>query len=88
MRRAGRIDPGSGAAVFTGQSVLFIPAFIALTNAMLSFFVRPETEGTVIGGSFAESGAIPLAVLEAVGVGMVVDLGVVDGVDVAAAWTC
>jgi hypothetical protein len=44
------MDPGSGAAVFTGQRVLFIPALIALTKAMLSFLVRPGTDGTVIGG--------------------------------------
>jgi hypothetical protein len=33
--------------------VLSIPALIAFTSARLSFDVRPLTEGTVIGGSFA-----------------------------------
>ena len=53
MRCAGRIDPGSGAAVFTGQPVLFIPSFTAFTSSRLSLFVRPFTVGTVIGGSLA-----------------------------------
>ena len=67
MRFAGRIDPGSGAGVFTGQRVLFLPARMALTRAMLSFFVLPLTDGTVIGGSFgAESLATAAVVLEAV----------------------
>ncbi len=53
MRRAGRIEPGSGAAVLTGQSGFLSPAETALTNARLSFFVRPFTDGTVTGGAFA-----------------------------------
>jgi hypothetical protein len=66
MRCAGRIDPGSGGAVFTGQSLFLRPAFTAITSAMLSFFVRPFTVGTVIGGSFAaaESFALPDGVLD------------------------
>jgi hypothetical protein len=40
---------------------------IAFTRARLSFFVRPFTEGTVIGGAFAtESFSTLEAVLEAV----------------------
>src|SRR4051812_20425398 len=67
MRCAGRIDPGSGAAVCTGQAVFFIPAFTAITSAMLSFLVRPLMVGTAIGGSFATgSPAVPEAVLDAV----------------------
>src|SRR6478752_4974800 len=65
MRFPGSIDPGRGGAVFTGQRVLFIPALIALTSAMLSFLVRPGTDGTVIGGSLAASFA-EATVLEAV----------------------
>jgi hypothetical protein len=53
MRCAGRIDPGNGGAVFTGQPVLFIPSLTAFTSSRLSLFVRPFTVGTVIGGSFA-----------------------------------
>ena len=53
MRRAGRIEPGSGAAVLTGQSGFLSPAETAFTNARLSFFVRPFTDGTVTGGAFA-----------------------------------
>src|SRR3990170_1758425 len=61
MRFAGRIEPGSGGGIFTGQRVLFFPARIALTRAMLSLRVRPATEGTVIGGSLgAESFAAVL----------------------------
>jgi hypothetical protein len=63
----GRIDPGSGSCVFTGQAVLSIPALIAFTSARLSFEVRPFTEGTVIGGSLApESFPVPDTVLDAV----------------------
>lgn len=81
MRRAGRIEPGSGGGVFTGQSGLSNPAVMAFTRARLSFFVRPLTEGTDIGGSFgAESFPIVDAVLEAV-LGVV---GVATGVDDAA----
>src|SRR3954464_6893893 len=66
MRCAGRIDPGSGGAVCTGQAVFFIPAFTAITRAMLSFFVRPLMVGTVIGGSLdAESWRAPDGVLDA-----------------------
>ena len=53
MRRAGRIEPGSGGAVLTGQSGFLSPAETAFTNARLSFFVRPFTDGTVTGGAFA-----------------------------------
>src|SRR3954466_694585 len=53
MRCAGRIDPGSGAAVCTGQAVFFMPAFTAITSAMLSFLVRPLMVGTAIGGALA-----------------------------------
>src|SRR6185436_1125694 len=59
--------PGSWGAVFTGQAVLFSPAFTALTRAMLSFLVRPGIDGTVTGGSLgAESLPTPVAVLDAV----------------------
>jgi hypothetical protein len=51
MRRAGRIEPGSGGAVLTGQSGFLSPAETAFTNARLSFFVRPFTDGTVTGGT-------------------------------------
>lgn len=50
MRLAGRIDPGNGAAVFTGHRVSLIPARIAATSARLSFLLRPGTDGTVIEG--------------------------------------
>jgi hypothetical protein len=47
--------------------VLSIPALTALTSAMLSFDVRPFTDGTVIGGSLAAvSFPIPDAVLDVV----------------------
>src|SRR4051812_31530806 len=55
MRFSGSIDPGSGGAVFTGQSLSFSPARIADTRAILSRLLRPGTEGTVIAGAFAES---------------------------------
>ena len=67
--RAGRIEPGSWVAVFTGQAEFSSPALTAFTSARLSFFVRPFTEGTVTGGSFAvESLPALLPVLEAAGV--------------------
>src|ERR1700730_87896 len=67
MRRAGRMDPGSGGGIFTGQLVFSSPAVTAFTSARLSFLVRPFTEGTVIGGSLAaESFPTVDAVLEAV----------------------
>lgn len=81
MRRAGRIEPGSGDAVFTGQSGLSNPARIAFTKARLSFFVRPLTEGTVIGGSFA---AESFAMVEAVVKAVLDDAGATTGVDDAA----
>jgi len=67
MRRAGRIEPGSGGAVLTGQSGFLSPAETAFTNARLSFFVRPFTDGTVTGGAFAAE-SLPAVdeVLEAV----------------------
>jgi hypothetical protein len=52
------MEPGRGGGVLTGHSVLFLPARIALTSAILSFFVRFATEGTVMGGSF---GTVSLA---------------------------
>lgn len=55
------MDPGSGAGVFTGQSVLFLPARMALMSAMLSFFVRFATEGTVMGGSFGALSTVATA---------------------------
>src|SRR5512141_3218521 len=55
MRFAGRIDPGSGGTVFTGQRVSFIPARIAETRARLSRPLRPGTGGTVMRGAFPES---------------------------------
>lgn len=75
------MEPGRGAGIFTGQSVLFFPARIALMRAMLSFLVRPATDGTVIGGSFGVVSAASVAlVLDAV-----VTAGVITaGVDVAA----
>src|SRR5881275_1043802 len=67
MRCAGRMDPGSGAAVCTGQAVFFMPALTAITRAMLSFLVRPLMVGTAIGGSAAaESLPFVAAVLDAV----------------------
>src|SRR5687768_5395992 len=82
MRRAGRIEPGRGGGVFTGQSVLFLPARIALMRAMLSFLVRPATDGTVIGGSFGVVSAAIAFVLDAFVAGAI---GVtVVGVEVAA----
>jgi hypothetical protein len=67
MRRAGRIEPGSGGAVLTGQSGFLSPAETAFTNARLSFLVRPFTDGTVTGGAFAaESLPAVDVVLEAV----------------------
>ena len=84
MRFAGRIEPGSGGGVFTGHSVLFFPARTALTRAMLSFRVRPATDGTVMGGSFgAESVAVAAATVLAVAAGVSADM--TAGVDVAAA---
>lgn len=78
MRLAGRIAPGNCGAVLTGHAVFTIPALTALTSAMLSFLVRPFTDGTVIGGSFAvESLPVPLAVLDAV-TPVVVGTGVAD----------
>src|ERR1700719_930030 len=60
------MDPGSGGGVCTGHCVLSSPALTAFTSARLSFFVRPFTEGTVIGGSFAAESLPTLdAVLEA-----------------------
>ena len=55
MRLAGSIDPGSGGGVCTGQRVSFIPAFIAITRAMLSFLLRPATWGISIFGACAVS---------------------------------
>lgn len=67
IRRAGRIEPGSGGAVFTGHALSSRPALTAFTRARLSFFVRPLTDGTVTGGAFAaESFPTPEGVLEAV----------------------
>src|SRR5512132_2501599 len=67
MRRAGRIEPGSGGAALTGQCGFLSPAETAFTNARLSFFVRPFTDGTVTGGAFAaESLPAVDVVLEAV----------------------
>jgi hypothetical protein len=86
IRRAGRIEPGSGGAVFTGQSGLVSPALIAFTRARLSFFVRPLTDGTVIGGALAtESLPAVDGVLEAAldSEGVEVGIGVVAGVDEA-----
>jgi hypothetical protein len=84
------MDPGSGGGVFTGHSVLFLPARMALTSAILSFFVRFATEGTVMGGSFGvvsfATVLVVLAVLEAVV--SVFTTGAADiGVDVGAART-
>jgi len=84
IRRAGRIEPGSGGAVFTGHSGLVSPALIAFTRARLSFLVRPLTDGTVIGGALATESFPTLetvldAVLDAEGIGV----GVVAGVDEA-----
>lgn len=79
------MEPGSGGGVFTGHIVLFLPARIALTSAILSFRVRFATEGTVMGGSFGrESFVTVAAVLEAVVSGFAVPVAGV-GVDVAAA---
>jgi hypothetical protein len=79
IRRAGRIEPGSGGAVFTGHAVFSKPALTAFTRARLSFFVRPLTEGTVIGGAFgAESVSTLEGVLEAVFGGAGPSVGVED----------
>src|SRR5687768_8352206 len=86
IRRAGRIDPGRGGGVFTGQSVLFRPARIALTSAILSFRVRLATDGTVIGGSFGTESLMVATVLDAVV--SVLPTGAMEvGVEVAAART-
>ncbi len=66
IRFAGRIEPGSGGGVFTGQSVLFRPARMALTSAMLSLRVRFATDGTVIGGSFTTVSFMVATVLDEV----------------------
>ena len=51
----------------TGQAVFFIPAFTAITSAMLSFLVRPFMVGTEIGGSLAVESLAPFdGVLDAV----------------------
>lgn len=72
------MEPGNGAGVFTGQSVLFLPARMALMSAMLSFFVRFATDGTVIGGSF---GTVSFAAATAMdGVLSPLETGVVDPV--------
>lgn len=85
IRRAGRIEPGNGAGVLTGQSALFLPARIALMRAMLSFLVRPATDGTVIGGSLGVvSAAIVAVVLDALVPAGASGVTAV-GVDVAAA---
>jgi hypothetical protein len=60
------MEPGSGGGVLTGQLVFFNPAVTALTSARLSFLVRPFTDGTVTGGSMAESAPTFDAVLDAV----------------------
>src|SRR4029078_11907237 len=73
--RDGRIEPGSGGAVFTGQSLFLRPPLTAITSAMLSFLLRPLTGGTVIGGSLAAVESLaPLAapVLDAARPGLVV----------------
>jgi hypothetical protein len=75
------MDPGSGAAVLTGQRVLFIPALMALTKAMLSFLVRPGTDGTVIGGALAVS--VPEATVELDAVVVPAPIGVVEAVATA-----
>jgi hypothetical protein len=83
IRRAGRIEPGSGGAVFTGHLLLSRPALTAFTRARLSFFVRPLTDGTVIGGAFAaESFPTPAAVLEAVFERTALSVGVDDAAGV------
>src|SRR6266542_1320000 len=63
---AGRIDPGSGAVVFTGQRVSLRPALIAATSAMLSFLSRPGTDGTsTFGARDVSAGALDEVVPEA-----------------------
>jgi len=71
------MEPGNGAGVFTGQSVLFLPARMALMSAMLSFFVRFATDGTVMGGSL---GAVSFAAIAMAEVLSPLDVGVVDPV--------
>jgi hypothetical protein len=83
IRRSGRIEPGSGGAVFTGHAVFARPDLTAFTRARLSFFVRPLTEGTVIGGAFAaESFPTLEAVLEAVFEAVRLSVGVDDAAGV------
>src|SRR5687768_16497503 len=65
IRFAGRIEPGSGGGLLTGESVLFRPARMALTSAMLSLRVRLATDGTVIGGSFTTVSFSVATVLDA-----------------------
>jgi len=71
------MDPGKGGGVFTGQSVDFFPARMALTSAMLSFRVRFATDGTVMGGSF---GALSTVATALEGVLSPLEAGVVDPV--------
>jgi hypothetical protein len=66
MRCDGRIDPGSGGAVFTGQPVVFIPSRTAFTSSRLSLLVRPFTVGTEIGRALAVSLPVLDGVLDAV----------------------
>src|SRR5450756_2903093 len=88
IRRAGRMEPGSGGTVFTGQLVFSSPALTAFTSARLSFLVRPFTEGTVIGGSLAAESVPTLdAVLEAVLGAVGVDEAAPQGVAGAASST-
>src|SRR5687767_7119501 len=79
IRRSGRMEPGSGGAVFTGQAVFARPDLTAFTRARLSFFVRPLTDGTVIGGAFTTVSLPTLeAVLEAVFEPVMLSVGVDD----------
>jgi hypothetical protein len=72
--------------------VFSIPAFTAWTSATLSFLVRPFTEGTVTGGSFAaESFLAPDIVLDVVaavpaGMGWGLATWIAGSVDVATDW--
>src|SRR5215831_3003130 len=76
MRFAGRIDPGSGGAVRTGQPVFFKPARIDATREMLSRMVRDF--GCVASSSMIAESRLPcfpavVAALELVSAGATPD---------------
>src|SRR5687767_249266 len=76
MRRLGRMEPGSGGGVLTGQRVSFIPARIAATRARLSFLLRLGTVGTVIAA--VGRGMVPLITADALRAAAVPIVSVTD----------